>query len=105
MKIIYNITVSIDYAYADEWLTWMKSTHIPDVLATGSFLDAKLSKILAEESGGASYSIQYLCENMETYDQYQKQFAPKLQQEHNLKFQGKFAAFRTLLEVQEIFTT
>ena len=103
MKIIYNVTVSIDYAHSEEWLTWMKDTHIPDVMATGSFLDAKLSKILAEESGGSSYSIQYLCQDMATYDHYQKEFAPKLQQDHNLKFQGKFAAFRTLLEVQEIF--
>ena len=104
MKVIYNVTVSIDYSYSEEWLNWMKKTHIPDVMATGLFIEAKLSKILAEESGGSSYSIQYLCVDMATYDLYQKNHAPKLQQEHNLKFQGKIAAFRTLLEVQEIFT-
>ena len=63
MKIIYNVTVSIDYAVSESWLVWMKSTHIPEMLETGKFLEAKLSKIMAEESGGASYSIQYLCEN------------------------------------------
>ena len=104
MKIIYNVTVNIDHEVHDEWYTWMKSTHIPDVLDTGLFLEARFSKILAEESGGLSYSIQYLCENPELLDQYQKEHAPRLQNEHNLKFQGKFAAFRTLLRLEESFS-
>jgi len=104
MKIIYNVTVSIDYIVADDWLQWMKTKHIPDVLNTGLFIEAKLSRILAEESGGASFSIQYLCENMDDYDTYQKEHAIALQQEHTAKYQGKFAAFRTLLKVEEHFT-
>ncbi|MDX1349817.1 MAG: DUF4286 family protein [Putridiphycobacter sp.] len=103
MKIIYNVTVSIDYDVHSEWLQWMKTKHIPDVLATGLFLEAKLSKILAEESGGLSYSIQYLCENEACLDDYNKKHAPRLQEEHNAKYQGKFAAFRTLLKVEEHF--
>ena len=104
MKIIYNVTVSIDYSVENEWVNWMKSKHIPDVLNTGLFIEAKLSRILAEESGGASYSIQYLCENMADYDKYQKEHAMALQQEHTKLFQGKFASFRTLLKVEEHFT-
>ncbi len=86
--IIYNVTVSVDYSADDEWLDWMKAIHIPEVMATGKFIDCKLSKILAEEEGGKSYSIQY-----------QKNDAPRLQQKHNEKFGGKTHAFRTLLEV------
>ena len=104
MKIIYNVTVSIDYALCEKWVMWMKSTHIPDMLSTGKFLEAKLSKIMAEESGGAPYSIQYLCENMEMYNLYVAENSQKLQNEHNAKFQGKFAAFRTILKVEEHFT-
>jgi hypothetical protein len=33
--ILYNVTVSVDPEIHDEWLAWMKSKHIPDVLATG----------------------------------------------------------------------
>jgi hypothetical protein len=36
-------------------------------------------------------------------DEYQQHFAPKLQQDHSLRYQGKFAAFRTLLTVIEEF--
>jgi hypothetical protein len=104
MKIIYNVTVNIDYAVCEKWLLWMKSTHIPEMLKTGKFIEAKLSKIMAEESGGASYSIQYLCENMSEYNKYVAEHSEIMQSEHNAKFQGKFVAFRTILKVEESFT-
>ena len=101
--IIYNVTVNIDYSVQEEWLAWMKSTHIPDVLATKMFIEAKLSRVLAEEEGGATYSIQYLCENQAKLDEYQEKFAPALQVDHTEKFAGKFVAFRTLLKVEKHF--
>jgi len=102
--IIYNVTVNIDANVQPEWLEWMNQIHIPDVMRTGLFLEAKLSRILAEEEGGMSYAIQYLCASMELYEQYQIKHAPKLQQEHSAKFAGKFVAFRTLLKVETSFS-
>ena len=104
MKIIYNVTVSIDFEVCEKWLTWMKTTHIPEMLKTGKFLEAKLSKIMAEESGGASYSIQYLCENMAEYNNYVAENSQSMQKEHNDKFEGRYVAFRTILKVEEHFT-
>ncbi|MGB1041707.1 MAG: DUF4286 family protein, partial [Flavobacteriales bacterium] len=49
--------------------------------------------------GGKAYSFQYLAPNMETYIKYQTEFASALQVDHTKKYAGKFAAFRTLLEV------
>ncbi len=97
--ILYNVTVNIDESIHDEWLQWMKDTHIPDVMSTGLFLESRICRIHAEEEGGCAYAIAYLCESMAVYEQYQTLFAPKLQREHALKYQGKFAAFRTILEV------
>ncbi len=98
--IIYNVTVNIEESVQKEWLAWMKKTHIPEVINTGMFVSAKMSKILVEEQmGGVTYSIQYSCESKSKLDQYKEKFAPQLQQEHTKKFQGKFVAFRTLLEV------
>ncbi len=102
--IIYNVTVNIDEDVHDDWLDWMKSTHIPDVMETGQFIESKLSRILAEEEGGKSYSIQYLCESMEVFEKYQNQFAPKLQNDHTVRYSGKFVAFRTMLRVDKSFT-
>ena len=91
--IIYNVTVNIEESAEQEWLTWMKETHIPEVMKTGLFESAKMAKVLVEEQmGGKTYSIQYSCTS-------QAKYAQKLQQEHTKKYQGKFVAFRTLLEV------
>lgn len=97
--ILYNVTINIDNDVHDEWLRWMKEQHIPDVMATGLFIENKIARILAEEQGGKAYSIQYLVRDMETYERYQKEFAPKLQAEHSERYNGKFGAFRTLLHV------
>ena len=29
---IYNVTVNIDESIAQEWLTWMQESHIPEML-------------------------------------------------------------------------
>ncbi len=97
--ILYNVTVNIDYEVQDEWLRWMREVHIPEVMATGLFTEHKFCRILAEEQGGASYSIQYFCKDRDTYDLYQSVFAPALQKKHSDRYEGKFVAFRTLLEV------
>lgn len=97
--ILYNVTVSIDESVEQEWLAWMKEKHIPDVMNTGMFLENKICRILGFEEGGKSYSIQYLAKDMATYEEYQSKHATQLQEEHTSKYAGKFAAFRTILEV------
>lgn len=98
--ILYNITIKIDHDAHQEWLQWMKDIHIPDMMATGMFLEYRMCKLLGmDEEDGLTYAIQYFCTDMPTFEQYQKKFAPALQKEHADKFGGKFIAFRTLLEV------
>ena len=101
--IIYSLTVNVDEDVLNSWLDWMTKKHIPDVLDTGLFIECKLSKILAEEAGGRSYSIQYLLNNWEDYNLYQSKYATNLQNEHLEKFGNKCVAFRTLLRVDKIF--
>jgi len=100
--IIYNVTVNIDYQVHDQWLEWMRNVHIPDVMATGYFLESRFAKVLAEDKGGISYSTQYLCKNMEDLEEYQQKHAARLQADVAKNFEGKFVAFSTLLEVVEV---
>jgi hypothetical protein len=99
--IIYNVTVNVSDDIHDEWLAWMREKHIPDVLATGFFSEHKLMKILSRQADeeGFTYAVQYFCKNLNELDAYQKNFAPALQKEHTAKFEGKFAAFRTVMEI------
>lgn len=103
---IYNITINIDESVHEEWLTWIKN-HIPDVLATGRFLSAKLTQVLVEEEmGGATYSIQYTAKTREDLDDYYKYDADKLRTDGLKKFGDKMLAFRTELQIiNEFFPT
>ncbi len=96
---IYNVTVNIEESVRDEWLNWMED-HIPDVLATGKFISAKMTEVLVEEEmGGVTYSIQYTAKTREDLDNYYKYDAPKLQSDGMKRFADKMVAFRTELKV------
>ncbi|MGB3946714.1 MAG: DUF4286 family protein [Bacteroidia bacterium] len=97
--IIYNVTVNIENDVREEWLQWMKQQHIPDVMQTGYFIENKICKVLVDEEQGTTYSIQYLCENMDKLKEYQQQHSPRLQKEHADKYANKYVAFRTVLEI------
>lgn len=96
---IYNVTVNIEKDVHDEWLQWMKEVHIPDVLATGIFIDNRICHVMVEEEQGITYSLQYRFKDLRDLERYQKEHAPRLQAEHSKRFQNKFAAFRTILRI------
>ena len=98
--IIYNVTINIDESVHDQWLTWMQETHIPEVMETGKFINAKMVKVLVEEEmGGLTYSIQYTAENRETLNKYYTEDADRMRKEVAKHFGDKFVAFRTELAV------
>lgn len=97
--IVYNVTLSVDRDLVDEWLAWMKNEHIPEVLATGLFLDSRIYKVLADDEGSVSFAVQYTCADMATYERYRDEHAPRLQQHMRQRYGDRIAAFRTLLEV------
>lgn len=100
--IIYSVTVKIDLDVHNEWLHWMKSVHIPEVLNTKKFVDYRMLKVLTQdETDGITYNIQYRAQTMSDYFDYQNEFAPALQKDHTERYKDKFVAFRTLLKEVE----
>ena len=97
--IIYNVTVNIENDVREEWLNWMKTVHIPEVMQTGYFTENKICKVLVDEEQGTTYSIQYTCPTMNRLEEYRRLHAPRLQKEHSDKYANKFVVFRTILEV------
>lgn len=97
--IIYNVTINIEDSVHDDWLVWIKE-HIPQVLGTGKFTDAKLTKVLVEEEmGGVTYSVQYRAKSREALDAYYKEDAERLRSDGMKRFADKMLAFRTELEI------
>ncbi len=96
--IIYNVTVQLDKEVHQEWLQWMKNKHIPEVMASGQFLDYRIFRLIDESEEVVTYACQYQCESMDNIHRYQETYAPALQADHRKRYDGRFVAFRTLLE-------
>ena len=97
--IIYNVTINIENDIETRWLDWMKQTHIPEMLATGKFKKALMTKVLVdEEMGGVTYSVQYTAPSKALLEAYYKEDAARLRATSQ-RFEGKFVAFRTELEI------
>jgi hypothetical protein len=101
--IIYNVTLNIDNSIHDKWLVWIKE-HIPQVLATGKFIEAKLTKVLVDEEEGTTYSIQYRAKSREDLEDYYQNHAERLRKEGLQLFSDKMLAFRTELEIVDEYS-
>lgn len=98
--ILYNVTVNVENSVAEDWLTWMKEVHIPEVMATGYFLKNQICRMLDEvDNGGTTYAVQYFCRSLEDLEEYQRDHAPSLRAEQSNRYGEKALAFRTILEV------
>ncbi|MFD1094715.1 DUF4286 family protein [Salegentibacter chungangensis] len=96
---IYNVTINVQEDIHDKWVKWMKEEHIPDMLNTGKFTKALMTRVLVqEEMGGITYSVQYTAESKQMLQQYYIENSEELR-EKSKPFEGKFVAFRTELEV------
>jgi hypothetical protein len=102
VDILYNVTIIIDHSVHDEWKSWMINVHIPEVMQCNIFRNCKMTKILEDHNeDGVTYAIQYRCHGLEAFNDYQNKFAPRLQAETQNKYGGKYAAFRTCMEIIE----
>lgn len=97
--VLYNVTVSVSPEKSGDWLHYMRSQHIPEVMATGMFRDWKICRIHAEEEGGEAYSVQYVAHDGRALEQYLRLHAPALQADHTQRFGKDTAAFRTILSI------
>ncbi len=97
--VLYNVTVNIETVVEEEWLHWIKSTHIPNVMATGKFLESKIFKLLHDEGDGSTtYSVQFFAATVKQVNNYLETDAPALVQAHMQRYKDKHVAFRTLME-------
>lgn len=96
---IYNVTTNIQEEVHHQWLEWMKKEHIPEMLSTGKFTRALMSRVMVEEPmGGITYSVQYTCSSREILKRYYEEDAERLRS-RSKRFEGKFVTFRTEMQV------
>jgi hypothetical protein len=97
--ILYNITINVTSDIESDFISWMKETHIPEVLDTGIFYEHKFFRLLHDsEDGSTNYCIQYFTENLKMMMEYESKHAADLSAKTQERYKDKAIAFRTLLE-------
>lgn len=96
--ILYNITYNIDKKIENEWLEWMKISHLPKILNTGRFSSVKLYRLLNVPDEGVTYSVQFYSENLSLLQEYLEKLAPIHAAEHNNRYKDMHVAFQTVLQ-------
>lgn len=97
--ILYNTTYSVANEVEKEWLHWVKTDHIPTIIATEIPASYRILRLLTEvDNGGATYSLQLDFNAMEDYFTYLNQHADNMQQRIEDRFANQFLSFDTLLE-------
>ena len=101
--IIYNVTVSVEESIRTDWLNWMKTEHIPEVMAAAVFTKAQINRVVTNSDSDNTFAIAYTCLTMEELHQYQLKFSVGLQKKHIARYGDKVVAFRTIMEMIEEF--
>lgn len=97
--ITFNTTYNVSPQIESEWLAYMKSKHIPAILATGLATDVKLLRLLTEiETDGITYTNQFSFKSMADFLTYQSEHQPLIIDTHHEIFNGHYVSFRTLLQ-------
>ncbi|MFM1878008.1 MAG: hypothetical protein RLZZ241_874 [Bacteroidota bacterium] len=97
--VIYNVTTLVEASIHENWLAWMNEVHIPEVLATGKFTEARFCRVLAQAENEITYSVQYVAPNRESLELYYHENATSLQDKVFHEFGDKILSFRTELEL------
>jgi len=98
--LIYNITTKVDWSIHEQWVAWMKETHIPDMMKTSCFIQSQFVRILdIDETDGPTYATQLYADNKDNYNRYIEMFAAALRQEAIDTWGNLFIGFRSLMEV------
>jgi len=97
--IIYNVTSSVDKSISEDWITWMKTLHIPELIKTGLFVEYRMLKVLNHDDDHSySFAVQYFAKSMNDIDEYVKKYAPALRDDVQKRYGDKVVSYRTLLE-------
>lgn len=97
---IYNVTVKVDWSIHDAWVQWMLNEHMPEMIKTGCFTDAKLLRLLEiDEKDGPTYAAQYFADSKSDYNRYIESHSTRVRQKYFDTWGDRFVAFRSLMQI------
>lgn len=97
--ILYNITYTVANSVEEDFVQWMKETHIPNVFATGIFTGHKFYRLLnSADDEATNYSLQFFAASTAKLVEYERFHAQELRVQTQIRYGEKALAFRTLLQ-------
>lgn len=97
--IIYQVEVSVPSELAEDWVEYMTSNHINEVVQTGLFITANLNRVLEPVVDGVTvFRVRYVCRSLQDLATYRLEHAPALIADHTLRFGDTVQATRTVSE-------
>ena len=98
--VFYNVTCNVAAEIEDEWITWMKEEHLPELMDTGMFKSYTFCKLLTEaaDNEGLNFTIQYKLEDLASLEKYSTQFGPALKQKTMDRWGEQVLAYRSVME-------
>ncbi|HBB26095.1 MAG TPA: hypothetical protein DCZ59_07490 [Bacteroidetes bacterium] len=97
--IIYQVEVTVPQDLVEQWLDYMTSHHIDDVVNTGLFVSSELVRVVDPSwDEHVVFRVRYSCESHDKLSRYRSEFAPALMADHTRIFGDRVSAVRTVTE-------
>lgn len=96
--IIYSISTALEEGLEDSWVKFMKEDHIPIIMQTGLFVDYRFSRVITAQGTDVTYNLQLRCKGHAELSQFRGLHELSLQKIEYQNFEGKYAAFQSVLE-------
>ena len=98
--IIYNITTKVHHSIEAEWLQWLKTVHIKEVMESNCFTEYKIVKLLdIDETDGPTFAVQFFTESKAFYNLYIEKFAREMRKISFNKWGDKFISIRSVMQI------
>ena len=99
MKIVYEIMAVVEPTLANRFEDYMSETHLPDLMATGCFLSAALSR------SGDRFQMRYTAADRAAIDKYLAEHAERLRADNLMHFPTGVQITRQLWDVMAEFSS
>ena len=96
--ILFNITIIIEDSIDKQWLNWMNSEFIPSAMESSLIASNRLLKVLDSPNEGITYCLQFVIDNIDSYNQFKASHLPLIMDNHAAQFSNRFVSFSTLME-------
>ncbi|MDX2083997.1 MAG: DUF4286 family protein [Candidatus Melainabacteria bacterium] len=103
VAVTYEVCVQVQPQAVQDWLNWMRSTHIPDVVAQEGFWGATIEQRIDPADDTPTFVIRYRVASEAALERYQAGPATRLQQSHREHFGTVAHATRRVFRTVQTF--